>query len=280
MPSLTGVKKLTALLLLALLSACQSGMNERVATLFARVDSLRGAHRFDEALALVDSALQISASDTAALRQAVRQRRIIRLRQSEVRLVELDKELARNKSALDSAEKFFEKHPDKVEGVRVRYTHPLLSAKHAGARPHLRVQLTDEGLIPISVYCGRTYVRHNAMRISVGSEGVTTPIVPHDEALSYRYHDGLRSWELVTYTTDVGEEIATKLMPELVANNRTKVELLDGVNAVASFTLSQEEAKALYESLRLASLMHEKKQLEREQQTHRQRLDRLGNFAE
>lgn len=264
---------------LSALWACSSGPHPGAHALLLTADSLTISGHYTEAIRLADSATRLAPADTAILKHAIATKREAHYREAEYMLVQIDRQLRALAPQLKVAQEGFVEQRNQEYNTAPRLVLPSLSAERLGARPHLRALVTSEGLSIISVYTGPQGVEHTSMRLSIASADSTYTAVemPYDGALNYRYNDGLRQWELVTYPAFVSLQVGNYLDKGLEAGLSPTVELLRSGRPVARFALTPAEARALGQTIRLAKLILEERELKRQQNVYARRFARLDS---
>lgn len=262
------------------LAGCSSTANKASLVLLSRADSLSQQRLFAEALACVDEAITLAPADTAVLRQSTDRKRTIHLREAEYMLLVLDSQLREVDVSIEAKAQGFVIERNDAYDTPARYIAPALVPNKLGARPHLRLSVDDEGMKFVSVYAGKGSPHHSAMRLALAGvdSTYTTPEVPYDEALNYRYTDAASTrWELVTYSPEEALRIATYLHKGLEQGSALSVDLLSRGKAVQRLQLSQLERQALLESIELGELRAQRRELQRQQIIYAQRFARLSS---
>ncbi len=263
-----------------LVSSCVSTPNQAALALLAKADSLSLEGSYPEALACVEEAITLAPADTAILRQSTDQKRTIHLREAEYMLVALDSQLREVDAAIQEAARGFVIERNEAYDTPPRYIAPELTPSRLGTRPHLRLSVDEEGLKFVSVYAGKTSVQHSAMRLSLAGvdSTYTTPEVPYDEALNYRYTDAASTrWELVTYPVEEALRMTSYLQAGLERGSALSVELLSQGKSVRRLEVSKTEREAMLRTLRLGALKGQQRELLRQQAVYAQRFARLSN---
>lgn len=262
------------------LVGCSSPQNEASLALLSRADSLAQQGLFAEALACVDEAVTLAPADTAVLRQSTAHKRTIHLREAEHMLLVLDSQLREVDASIEAKARGFVLERNEAYDTPARYIAPELAPDKLGARPHLRLSVDDEGMKFVSVYAGKGSPHHSAMRLALAGvdSTYTTPEVPYDEALNYRYTDAASTrWELVTYSPEEGVRIATYLREGIERGSALTVELLSRGKSVQRLQLSQPERQALLKSIELGEVKAQRRELQRQQIVYAQRFARLSS---
>ncbi len=263
-----------------LVSSCVSTPNQAALALLAKADSLSLEGSYPEALACVEEAITLAPADTAILRQSTDQKRTIHRREAEYMLVALDSQLRQVNAAIQEAARGFVIERNEAYDTPPRYIAPELTPSRLGTRPHLRLSVDEEGLKFVSVYAGKTSVQHSAMRLSLAGvdSTYTTPEVPYDEALNYRYTDAASTrWELVTYPVEEALRMTSYLQAGLERGSALSVELLSQGKSVRRLEVSKTEREAMLRTLRLGALKGQQRELLRQQAVYAQRFSRLSN---
>lgn len=267
-------------IVLLIIGGCTSTPNEASMALLSRADSLSEQGLFSEALACVEEAITLAPADTAVLRQSTISKRTIHLRESEQMLLVLDSQIRHVDASIETFAKDFVIERNDAYDTPRRYIAPALVPDKLGVRPHLRLSVSEEGMTFVSVYAGKGSPQHSAMRLSLaGADSTyTTPEVPYDEALNYRYTDAASTrWELVTYTQEQALHISNYLRDGLEAGQDLIVELLSRGKSVQRLRLTQVERQAILKSIRLGELQAQRRELQRQQVVYAQRFTRLSN---
>lgn len=279
---MTRRRSLPALLLLtaALLSSCSgSDAGHQARALIAVADSSARAGAYADALRLLDSAAALAPADLEVLRQSRSMSDSILLVEAHEQLVACDRELLALRAEAAELSQHFVKQRSEVYDTPLKFVHPQLTPEKLGARPHLRMQVSPDGDVTfVSVYAGAHPVEHSALRATrPSSEGeVTSPSVPLDGALNYRYSDGLRHWELVSYPRETCDSLASLLAPALLAGEVPVIELLHQGRVACRLSFSPSDLRAMTETLALHLSLKRLSGLETRRSVCLQRVERLS----
>lgn len=234
---------------------------------------------YSGALTLIDSACAVAPAEVEIIQRGRVLRDSVRLTEAHQRLAESEGELAQLRPELARLRSGFVEQRSVEYDTPLRLVKPELTAERQGARSHLRAQVSPDGVLTlISVYVGARPVAHSALRVSVPGveEAFVTPSIPADGALNYRYTDGLRHWELVTYPRETCDSLARYLVPALEAGEKPRMALLHEGREVSTLALSAEECRALGETLALHRALTRQQELESALSIYGQRIERLG----
>lgn len=266
-----------ALSILSGLYACQSSDSTLVRTQLKEIDSLRASGLYTEALSAIDS---LHSSEAAIIKEVIELKKQIRLEQAEQELVRIEQELSELQKIINLKLNNFQLLGQ--EPVQW-FHHNALIPEVLGERPHLRAMVDSTGALRlVSVYVGSRSVKHSALRISAISNGSnqTTAEVPHDDALNYRYTDGEKHWELVTYTRTSLNNMEDYLGQEVKGGLR--IDLLSHDKSVYHYLMPKREQLGLYATIELSKYLKQREDLRREQAMYAQRylrLNKKGNIG-
>lgn len=260
------------------LYACSSGKDTQAQRLLDEAQALGNTGAYTEALALVDSAERVAPADTAILRAGTSLKREIRQREAEHKIIELDSLIRLKAEEINRMLPAFAKLKNEAYDTQLRYCAPALLPKALGAHPHLRATVDSLGVLQlISVYTGSSKIKHSAIRLRHTQQDstYTTPNVVHDDALNYRYHDGLHYWELVTYRAEANDPLVEYLEGLLALEGKLGIDYLSQGKVTHRYTLAPAEQSALMQTTRLAKVLSERQALHREQAKYARRFARL-----
>lgn len=254
-----------------LLSSCHEERGSMGAAL-ERADSLGAAGQYAQAVKLLEDIRTNPQTTTDEVRQIIELKNKWRLKEAEAELLRLDSALGVTASEIKTALKQF---VVKEQGQMQLYTHQALTPEQLGAVPHLRASVdTLGGLQLVSVYVGANPKAHSALRLKRSDASARTPDLPHDEALNYRYTDGERHWELVTYTEANLSDVLPLLEQE--GGGTLEVELLSSGRNVFGWRIQGHRLSALESTMRLRKLLLGRQRLRAEQVKYGQRFVRLS----
>lgn len=237
-----------------------------------RADSLGAAGQYAEALEVLEAVRTSPSAATHEVREAIALKNQWRLREAEAELLRIDTALRALEGQIETSLEGFVRRD---LGAHRLYAHRLLAEGQQERAPHLRVSVDTLGdLQMVSVYVGAKAAEHSALGLSRGGVSARTPDVPHDAALNYRYTDGERHWELVTYPEAHIEALRPVL--EGAEGVPLEVELLSAGRSVAGWRLTGSTLSALEETLRLGALLTERQNLRQQQQKYAHRFVRLS----
>ncbi|MDO4692197.1 MAG: hypothetical protein Q4A64_04910 [Porphyromonadaceae bacterium] len=274
----TAIRILSLLGLAIGLYACREAKAPEAEALLHEAQALGLTGAYADALALADSAERIAPANVDILREGTRIKREIRQREAEHKLIELDSLIRLKDEEAHEILPIFAKLKNEAYDTQLLYCMPMLLPNRLGARPHLRAMVDSLGVLQlVSVYTGGGKLNHSAIRLrhSAQDSAYTTPSVVHDDALNYRYNDGMNNWELVTYRAEVGDSLALYLQNALAQEGTFTIDFLSQGATKYRYKLPPAELSALRATIKLAKVLGDKQMLIREQTKYARRFARL-----
>lgn len=256
------------------LYSCHRPSHERAEAELQRIDSLRMQGLYKEALVQLDEMHSELSAEPNLIRRLMQLKNRTRREEAEQELVRIDRELGDLQKALSQELQSFEYLG--TEGAQWYYHHRL-TPQAQGARPHLRAMVDSVGGVRlVSVYVGARAVEHSSLSFSLSSVDsvAKTTEVPHDAALNYRYMDGEKYWELVTYTAQSLSQVEPYLTG--LSKGKLRIDFLSNGRSVFRQTLTPQEQKALEATLLLSQKLEQRQRLRQEQAKYAQRYVRLS----
>lgn len=275
---------LLGVLCLCIMASCQGQGARGAHTQLAQAERLIDSGLYGDALSLIERAQSSAPTDSEVLRQATRLKRQLRQSEAEVKLLELDSAMRAHEQLLGAMLREFTPLRSEAYDTPLRYTHPQLNPSRFGARPHLRALVDTAGMLQlVSVYVGAKPKAHSAIELAFSDkadDSLRLPDLPHDDALNYRYTDGESRWELVTYTDMMAQPAIAYLSERLGKGGRLVVHFLSSGKCVYTYTMPENEAKALEKTLDLMRALEKRSELAKEQAKYARRFVRLSDRAE
>jgi len=213
-------------------------------------------HQFLDAKSVIDSIHVLFPREVAARREALALMRLVERGENERNMAYCDSMLPLRISELEKLKKGFIFEKDPVYDVSGKYIFPAMAVERNIGRSYIRCGVDEEGEMYIaSVYYGSAPLNHTGLTFSTNDgTHASTPSIPYDGGINYRFKDMGNTTEVVTYKGNNCKEIANFLM---IINEKERVKATYTGGKAFSLYLSDNDKKAIRATYELANTLSE-----------------------
>lgn len=156
------------------------------------------------------------------------------------------------------------------------YTHKRQQISNSYDRVFLKAHVQDDGVFCVSSrYHGKSYIKHNSVRVYNKGVSMQTLKVPLDNVKNRRFDDGSEKWEIVRYYDDAENGIINFIADNI--NKPLKVVFLG--EKYHYIVMEKFDKEAIVKGAELASVLKNIKTLERSKQLCQKRIKLLKDKA-
>lgn len=280
------MKKATNQILLCLSLAlailgCNAGSSPEAKALLSKAEEALKLGDYNAVRLWADSIDAAFITDSTARWKALRLVRQAELAQSKQNLVQIDSILPIVQASCSDELKQFERQQADEDRIDTYSLPPFQLGKTIG-QSSIRMACDTLGkLYTESIYVGKSPIKHAAIRLNHPKDlaRVCSSIIPHDQALNYRYEVDGRHFEILTYPDEDSKLIGEMVLQLAGEEAALRIDFLnetqhkkDDDSKLASILISPRDLKTLARIVALQQLMAERQELQSKAQYHKKRI--------
>ena len=183
-----------------LLVACGLSKEEKAGALLVEAKGLFEKDNFNGARILVDSLEKSYPEEIEAIADGRRLLWQVELKEQQNSIEYYDSLLVVERAKIIALSKDFVYKPGPLPGHPGEYTHKRQKISNSYDRVFLKAHVQDDGVFCVSSrYHGKSYIKHDAIRVYHKGKSMQTLKVPSDNVKNRRFDDGTEKWEIVRY---------------------------------------------------------------------------------
>lgn len=203
MVKMISVKKLVILAIATLCAACGLSDNEKAEVLLLEAKGLFEHEDYNGAKIIVDSLEKSYPNEIEAIADGRRLLWQVELSEQQSSIEYYDSLLVIERAKIIVLSKDFVYKPGPLPGHPGEYTHKRQKISNSYDRVFIKAHVQDDGVFYISSrYHGKSFIKHNAIRVYNQGLSMQTLEVPLDNVKNRRFDDGEEKWEIVRYYDD------------------------------------------------------------------------------
>ncbi len=283
------MKKTTTQILLCLslvlaTLGCNTGSSHEAKALLSKAKEALEQGDYNAVRLWADSIDAAFITDSTARWQALRLVRQAELAQSRQNLKQIDSILPIVQARCSEELKQFERQQADEDRIATYSLAPFQLGKTI-SQSSIRMACDTLGkLYTESIYVGNRAIKHSAIRLSDRNRGarVCSSIIPHDQALNYRYEVDGKQFEILTYPDEDSQLIGEMILQLADEGVELRIDFLneaqhkiDDNSSLASILISPHNLKTLARIVGLQLLQAERQELQHKAQYHKKRISYL-----
>jgi len=249
---------LSALLALALLTACGDGGEKEAQMRLQKAEAALQCEKFNEAKLQIDSIKVLYPKAFKARKQGIKLMQQVDLKEQGKTLVYLDSMMQVKQELLDSIKGSFVLEKDTAYQEIGNWFYPSQVVEKNIGRSFLRGQVNELGEMSLtSIYCAGGKLNHTSVRVSVGDTFAETPMAKD----SYTSVDLGKTIEKADYK--VGEDGGVAAF--IVANQDKNIQLTFIGDKSYRVTMQKDDRKAIAELVDLSRILSSMEEIRKQQ---------------